>query len=325
MRRREFIAGLGSAAAWPVVARAQQPAMPVVGYLYVGSPETSANQLTGFRKGLGEAGFVEGRNIAIEYRFAHNQPARLPEFAADLVRRRVAVIVAIGVAPAIAAKAATTAIPVVFGIGGDPIEAGLVATLNRPGGNITGVSFMGEELGSKQLDLLRELVPRAARFGVLLNPTTRRTRARSQNCKLRQLPSARRSKSVPPAPIDELDAAFVSLVDKRADALVVSPNSFFANRRVQFTTLAAYHRLPAIYPQREFPEIGGMMSYGANIADQLRQAGLYAGRIVKGDKPADLPVMQPTKFEFVINLKTAKALGLTIPETLLATADEVIQ
>jgi putative ABC transport system substrate-binding protein len=325
MRRREFIAGLAGAAAWPVVARAQQQSMPVVGYLYVGSPETSANQLTGFRKGLGEAGFVDGRNIAIEYRFAHNQPARLPEFAADLVRRRVAVIVAIGVTPAIAAKAATTATPVVFGIGGDPIEAGLVATLNRPGGNITGVSFMGEELGSKQLALLRELVPRAARFGVLLNPTTQSDTRRIAELQAAVTAIGAQIEVRTASTFEELDAAFVSLVDKRADALVVRPDSFFANRRVQFTTLAAYHRLPAIYPQREFPEIGGMMSYGANIADQLRQAELYAGRIVKGDKPADLPVMQPTKFEFVINLHTVKTFGLTIPETLLATADEVIQ
>jgi putative tryptophan/tyrosine transport system substrate-binding protein len=300
MRRRVFIAGLGASAAWPMVARAQQSATPVVGYLYVGSPETSANQLTGFRKGLGEAGFVEGRNIAIEYRFAHNQPAHLPEFAADLVRRRVAVIVAIGVAPAIAAKAAATAIPVVIGIGANPIEAGLVATLNRPGGNITGVSFMGEELGSKQ-GLLHELVPRAARFGVLLNPTTRSDTRRIAELQAAAAAIGGQIEVRTASTIDELDAAFASLVVMRADALVVSPDSFFANRRVEFTTLAAHHRLPAIYPQREFPEIGGVMSYGANVADQLRQAGLYAGRIVKGDKPADLPVMQPTKFEFVIN------------------------
>jgi putative ABC transport system substrate-binding protein len=312
MRRRKFITLIGGAAAWPLAARAQRPAMPAVGYLYVGSPETGANQLAGFRKGLGEAGFVEGRNIAIEFRFAHNEPARLPELVADLVRRRVAVIAAIGVAPAIAAKAATTTIPVVIGIGGDPVEAGLVASLNRPGGNITGVSFMGEELGSKQLGFLHEMAPRAARFGVLLNPTTR-----SDTRRIPELQAAAAAIGwqieVPTATtIDELDAAFVSLVDKGADALLVGSDGFFANRRVQFATLATHHRLPAIYPQREFPEIGGMMSYGANIPDQVRQAGLYAGRIVKGTNPADLPVMQPTKFELVINLHTVKTLGLSV-------------
>jgi putative ABC transport system substrate-binding protein len=325
MRRRHFIAGLGSAAAWPVVARAQQARMRAVGYLYVGSPETSANQLAGFRKGLSEAGFVEGRNIAIEFGFAHNEPSRLPELADGLVRRRVAVIAAIGVEPAIAAKAAATSIPVVIAIGGDPVEAGLVTSLNRPGGNITGVSFMGEDLGSKQLGLLHELAPQAARFGVLLHPT-----ARSDTRRIAVLQAAAAAidgqiEVRAASTIDELDAAFASLVAKRADALVVSPDGFFANRRVQFATLAAYHRLPAIYPQREFPEIGGMMSYGASVADQVRQAGLYVGRILEGDKPADLPVLQPTKFEFVINLHTVKMLGLTIPETLLATADEVIQ
>jgi putative ABC transport system substrate-binding protein len=281
IRRREFIAALGgAAAAWPLATRAQRPAMPAVGYLYVGSPETSANQLAGFRKGLGEAGFVEGRNVAIEFRFAHNEPTRLPELAGDLVRRRVAVIAAIGVAPAIAVKAATTTIPVVIGIGGDPVEAGLVVSLNRPGGNITGVSFMGEELGSKQLGLSHELAPRATRFGVLLNPTTRSDTRRIAELQAAAAAIGSQIEARFASTIDELDGAFASLVDKRADALVVSPDSFFANRRVQFTTLAAHHRLPAIYPQREFPEIGGMMSYGANIADQVRQVGLYAGRIL---------------------------------------------
>jgi ABC-type uncharacterized transport system substrate-binding protein len=299
VRRREFVTLVGSAAAsFPLAARGQQAPVPTVGYLYVGSPETSENQLAGFRKGLAEAGFIEGRNVAVEFRFAHNQAARLPDLAADLVRRRVAVIVTIGVAPAIAAKAATTTIPIVIGIGVDPVEVGLVATLNRPGGNITGVSFMSAELAPKRLGLLHELAPRSARVGLLLNPSSSQAGSDTERRILqRAVASLGKQIDVRSASTsDEIDAAFANLMQERADALLVSPDSFFVNRRVQFITLAAHHRLPVIYPQREFPQIGGMMSYGPNIADQVRQAGLYTGRILKGDKPADLPVMQPTKF-----------------------------
>lgn len=328
IRRRQFITLLGgAAAAWPVAARAQQAAIPVIGYLYIGSPDTGANQLAGFRKGLGEAGFIEGRNIAIEFRFAHNDPARLPEMAADLVRRRVAVIAAGGLPAALAAKAATTSIPVVISIGGDPVEAGLVPSLNRPGSssNLTGVSFMGEELVSKQLGLLHDLAPRAGRFGVLLNPNTTTDPRRTAELQAAAAAIGGQIEVRTATTIDELDAAVASLVDKRADALLVVADGFFANRRTQFATLAAYHRLPAIYPQREFPEIGGMMSLGASIPDQMRQVGVYVGRIIKGATPADLPVMRPTRFELVINLHTVKTLGLSVPQGLLAIADEVIE
>jgi putative tryptophan/tyrosine transport system substrate-binding protein len=335
MRRREVISLLGGAAAVssslrPLAARAQQLAMPVVGYLYAGSPEPTTNYVAAFRKGLSEAGFVEGRNVAIEFSFAQNEYDRLPELAADLVRRRVAVIAALGNAPAVrAAKAATATIPIVFAIGTDPVQLGLVASLNRPGGNATGVSFMAVELGSKQLGLLHELVPGAARFAVLVNPTSFATTSDMEReiAVLRAAAAAigRQIEVLTASTNHDIDVAFANLVQKRADALFVRPDSFFANRRVQFATLAAHHRVPAIYFQREFAETGGMMSYGANAADQFRQAAIYVGRILKGEKPADLPVMQPTRFEFIINLQTVKTLGLTIPPTLLAIADEVIE
>jgi putative tryptophan/tyrosine transport system substrate-binding protein len=330
MRRREFIAGLGGVAAWPMVARAQQPEMPVVGYLYSGSPEPTTTYVTAFRKGLNEAGFVEGRNVAIEFHFARNEYNRLPELVADLVRRRVAVLAAMGnTAAARAAKTATATIPIVFVMGGDPVEGGLVASLNRPGGNVTGVSFMAVELGSKQLGLLHDLVPWATRFAVLVNPTQYATKSDME----RQIGDMRTAAETLGKQIEvltastspDIDAAFFSLVKKQADALLVRPDSFFANRRVQFATRAAHHRVPAIYFQREFAEVGGMMSYGANVADQFRQAGIYAGRILKGEKPADLPVMQPTKLEFIINLQTVKTLGLAMPPAILAIADEVIE
>jgi putative ABC transport system substrate-binding protein len=331
MQRREFITLLGGAvAAWPMAARAQQPAVPVVGYLYSGSPEPTTNYVAAFRKGLSEAGFVEGRNVAIEYRFGQNDYDRLPELATDLVRRRVAVIAALGnTVAARAAKAATATIPIVFVTGGDPVQGGLVASLNRPGGNVTGVSFMAVELGPKQLGLLHELVPGAARFAVLVNPTQYATPSdmESQIAVMRAAAAAigRQIEVLTASTNHDIDLAFASLAQKRVDALFVRPDSFFANRRVQFATLAAHHRMPAIYFQREFAETGGMMSYGANVADQFRQAGIYAGRILKGEKPADLPVMQPTRFEFIINLQTVKTLGLTIPPGLLAIADEVIE
>jgi putative ABC transport system substrate-binding protein len=331
MQRREFITLLGgAAAAWPLAAKAQQPAVPVVGYLYSGSPEPTTNYVAGFRKGLSEAGFVEGRNLAIEFRWAQGEFDRLPELAADLVRRRVAVLAALGnTSVARAAKASTATIPIVFCNGADPVEAGLVLSFNRPGGNVTGVSFMSVELGSKQLGLLHELVPGAARFAVLVNPTAHPTPSDLE----RQLAGPRAAAAAVGKQIEvltastnaDIDAAFASLVQKGADTLFVSPDSFFSNRRVQFVTLAAHYRVPAIYFQREFAEAGGMMSYGANVADQFRQAGIYAGRILKGEKPADLPVMQPTRFEFIINLQTVKTLGLTVPPGLLAIADEVIE
>jgi putative ABC transport system substrate-binding protein len=327
VQRREFITLLGGAAAvWPLAARAQQPAMPVVGYLYSGSPEPTTNYVAAFRKGLSEAGFVEGRNVTIEFRWAEGKFDRLPELAADLVRRRVSVTAALGnTAVARAAKAATATIPIVFATGGNPVEAGLVASLNRPGGNATGVSFMARELGPKQLGLLHELVPGAARFAVLINPT--QFSMESQVAVMRTAAAAigKQIEVLTASTNDDIDAAFASLVRKRADALYVSPDSFFANRRVQFATLAAHHRVPAIYFQREFAETGGMMTYGANVADNFRQAAIYAGRILKGEKPADLPVMQPTRFEFIINLHTVKTLGLTVPPRLLAIADEVIE
>jgi putative ABC transport system substrate-binding protein len=298
--------------------------MPVVGFLYGGSPEPFANQVAAFRKGLGEAGYVEGRNVAIEYRFAHYDNARLPELAADLVRRRVTVIATpASQTAALAAKAATTTIPIVFSIGNDPVQVGLVASLNRPGGNVTGIVSMNSELGAKRLGLLHEFIPGAARFAVLVSPTALST----------TIADLQAAASAIGRPIEflaagtnrDIDAAFASLAQKPVDALLVSPGPLFDNRRVQLVALAAHHRLPTIDPFREHVEIGGLMSYGSSAADRDRQVGVYVGRILKGDKPADLPVMRAVKFEFVLNLQTAKTLGLQVPPTLLAQADEVIE
>jgi putative tryptophan/tyrosine transport system substrate-binding protein len=324
MRRREFIAGLGSAAAWPLAARAQQPRIPTIGYLYPDSP--NANYESAFRKGLSEIGFAEGRDVAIEYSYAKNQFDRLPELAAELVRRRVAVIFAGGGALTVpAAKAATTTIPIVFQTGANPVETGLVVSFNRPGGNVTGTSTMTTELTAKRLGLLHELLPAAARFAVLVNPNVPRTAA-SVTADARAAASTigRQIEVFTASNNGEIDAAFASIVQKRADALLIGTNAFFTTRRVQLATLAARHALPVIYYVREFVEAGGLMSYGANTADSMRLAGIYVGRILKGEKPADLPIMQPTKFEFVINLQTARLLGVEVPPTLLATADEVI-
>jgi putative ABC transport system substrate-binding protein len=325
MRRREFIAGLGGAATWPLAARAQQPALPVIGFVYLGSADISADRVRAFRKGLGETGYVEGQNVTVEYHWLEGQYDRLPALMADLVRRRVAVIGTPSNTPgSIAAKAATATIPIVFGVGDDPVKSGLVASLARPGGNATGVNFFAQEVNAKRLALLHELVPKAVRVAVLLNP------ANAIETTLRDVQEAAQAiglqiQVLNASTIDEIDAAFAALAHDRPDALFVAPDVFFLSRQVQITTLAARHRIPASYSLRDFVVAGGLMSYGTNQLDRYRQYGIYTGKILNGAKPADLPVVQATKFELVINLKTAKALGLTVPETLLATADEVIQ
>jgi putative tryptophan/tyrosine transport system substrate-binding protein len=326
MKRREFIAGLGSAVAWPVMARAQQPAMPIIGYLYGGTSEGSTYIVAAFRKGLSEMGYIEGKNVTVEYRFANNDGDRLRELAGDLVRRQITLIATpLSTPSALAVKAVTTTIPIIFGTAGDPVQIGLVASLNRPGGNATGISNINVQLMPKRLELLHEVLPKAVRFGVLVNPDS--ALAESVIRELRVIPAAndRQIEVVSARDNREIDTAFASLVQKGIDAVLVSAEALFDNRRVQLTTLAAHHRMPTIYPIRQFAEAGGLMSYGTSDTDLVREIGVYAGRVLKGEKPADLPVMQPTKLELVINLKTAKALGLTIPETLLATADEVIQ
>jgi len=325
MKRREFIMLLGGAAAWPLAARAQQP-VPVVGFLYPGVPELSTGIVAAFRKGLGETGFAEGRNVAVEFRFAYNDNARLPELAADLVRRRVAVIATPGSTPsALAAKAATTTIPIAFGIGPDPVEIGLVASLNRPGGNITGISSMNTELGAKRLGVLHELLPNAKRFALLVNPNNRNAEPLTRDTQAAGSAIGRQIEILAASTTREIEAAFASLEQRRTDGLLVSPDPLLDTRRVQLVTLAAHQRLPAIYPYRENVEIGGLMSYGSSAAERDRQVGIYTGRILKGEAPAELPVMQATKFEFVINLLTARALRLDIPATLLAQADEIIE
>ena len=324
MKRREFITLLGGvAAAWPVAARAQQPSIPVLGFLYAGSPEPSAHLVTAFRAGLSETGNIEGQNVSIEFRWAHNQNERLPDLAADLISRRVAAIVTPGslLAP-IAAKAATNSIPIVFSIGGDPVEVGLVSSFNRPGGNVTGISSMNVELGSKRLGLLHELQPKAGRFAVLAyhaaTPPVRDVQAGASTI-------GAEVEVIYATTNGDIDAAFASMRQKRIDALVLTPGPLFNNNRVQIAILAARYAIPAIYSSREFAAAGGLMSYGPSITEEFRQAGIYAGRVLKGEKPADMPVMRSTKFELVINLKTAKALGIEVPPSLLARADEVIE
>jgi putative ABC transport system substrate-binding protein len=325
-RRREFIALLGGAvASWPLAAGAQQQAMPVIGFLGSSAPLDRARYLTGFRQGLRETGYVEGQNVAIEYRWAQDQPDRLPDLAADLVRRQVTVIAAHDTPSSIVAKAATTAIPIVFATGGDPVKLGLVASLNRPGGNVTGVTFVVAELGAKQLGLLQELQPGATRVGVLVDPNFALTQSFVSDVQAGAFSIGKQIEVLEAPTGRDIDAAFARLAQKPIDALLVGPGPLLDNRHIQVATLAAYHRVPAIYPLRVFAEGGGLMSYGTSITDAYRQAGVYTGRILKGEKPADLPVMQSIKFEFVINLNTARAFGLSFPPGLLALADEVIE
>jgi len=325
MKRREFITLLGGAAAWPRAARAQQAGMPVVGYLDASSPGASAPRVAIFRRGLAEAGYVEGRNVAIEYRWAEGRYDRLPEMAAELVRREVAVIVASTIPAAVAAKAATATIPIVFYVAGDPVKLGLVASLSRPGGNATGVNNFAAELGAKHLGLLRELLPTARRIGLLVNPTNPNVEGATKDVTAAALATGVEIDVVRASDSREIEVAFATLVRNRADALVVGPDAFFTSRRLQIATLATRHALPAVSNSREFAEAGGLMDYGTSLTEVYRQLGVYAGRVLKGDKPAELPVVQSTKFEFVINLPTARALGLEIPPTLLARADEVIE
>jgi putative ABC transport system substrate-binding protein len=327
LKRRECIALLGGAAgAWPLVARAQQPAMPVVGLLNPTSPEAFADRLRAFRHGLKEADFVEGENVAIEYRWAEGQYGRLPALAAELVRRQVAVIAATGGSPvALAAKAATATIPIIFTIPEEPVRLGLVASLARPGGNATGVNFFVAELGSKQLGLLHELIPAAARVGLLVNPNDPTTESAMRDSAAAASAIGVQVDVVQASDSREIESAFATLIRNRADALLVGPSPFFVSRRMQLAILAARHAIPVVYNVREYAEAGGLMSYGTSVRDAYRQSGVYAGRILKGAKPADLPVVQSSKFELIINLITAKALGLDVPPMLLARADEVIE
>jgi putative ABC transport system substrate-binding protein len=327
MRRREFIVLIGGAAvAWPLHAHAQQPTIPVIGFLHTATPDSYAPMTVAFRQGLSEAGYVEGRNVAVEYRWAENQRDRLRALAADLVSRQVVVIFAGGnLEASLVAKAATSTIPIVFANGSDPVADGLVASLNRPGGNVTGATFLITTLGQKKLELLHEVVPKAAVIAVLLNPDVF-----TSGTQLKDVQAAGRALGLQVHVLHasterELDSAFASLTQLRAEALVVGADAFFNSRRDELVALAARHSIPTVYPWREAAAAGGLMSYGTSFADAYRQAGIYTGRILRGEKPADLPVQQSTKVELVINLKTAKTLGLTFPIPLLGRADEVIE
>jgi len=327
LKRRDFITLIGGAAvAWPLAARAQQGAVPVVGFLNSASPATYSHLLGAFRLGLKESGFIEGENVTIEYRWAENEFDRLPALARELVRRQVAVIAATGgIHSALAAKAATSTIPIVFNIGDDPVRLGLVASVARPGGNVTGVNNFIYELVAKRLALLRELVPSAARVAVLVNPANAQTATTLRDVEAAARPAGLQIQIAKAGTAREIDAAFAALARDRVDGLFVPPDPLFISRRIQLVQLAARHELPATYPVRDFAEAGGLMSYGTNTADAWHQTGVYTGRILKGTAPAELPVLQPTKFELVINAQTARMLDLAVPPSLFATADEVIE
>ena len=326
MRRRTFITLLGGAAAWPIMARAQQPAMPVVGFIRDGSADANARYVVAFRKGLSETGTLEGQNVTVEYHWLEGKHDRLPKLLGDLLPRQVAVIATAGAVPTLAAKAATGTIPIVFSLGQDPVSLGLVASLARPGGNATGINFINTELTAKRLRLLHDLVPKAVRVAVLVNPGN----ASIAESTLRDVQEAAPTlglqiQILKASTISEIDAAFAILERERPDALFVAGDAFFASRAVQFATLTARGRIPATYSRRDYVAAGGLMSYGTDFTDSFRQVGVYTGKILKGAKPADLPVVQSTKFEFVINLQTARSLGIEVPPGVLAIADEVIE
>jgi len=326
MRRREFIAGLGTAVAWPVAGRGQQSAMPVVGFIRDGSADANARYAAAFRKGLNEAGHVEGQNVTVEYHWLEGQYDRLPVLMADLVRRQVAVIATAGTAPALAAKAATGTIPIVFGVGEDPVKLGLVANLARPSGNATGINFFANELVAKRLRLLHEMVPKVVRVAVFVNPGNASVAATTIRDVQEAAPTiGLKSQIYNTTTIGEINAAFATFAHDRPDALFVAGDAFLISRAVQFITLTARDSIPATYPIRDFVAAGGLMSYGTDFPDALHQIGVYTGKILKGTKPSDLPTLQSTRFEFVINIQTAQALGIDVPPTFLARADEVIE
>jgi len=325
MKRRDFITFIGGAAALPLAANAQQPGIPVVGFLHYGSPETYAHIVSAFRQGLSEAGFVESQNVAIEYRWANGQYDRLPALAADLVRRQVVAIAAAGFVGAQAAKAATTTIPVVFASGVDPVATAVVTSLSRPGGNVTGVSLISLELAAKRLELLRELLPQARVVAMLINPANSASEVELKSVEAAAATLKVQIRKVTASNERELDAAFVTMQTPQVDAIIVSQDGYLLHRRDQITTSAARLAVPAIHPWREYPAAGGLISYSASLSDGYRNVGVYIGKILKGAKPADLPVMQPTKYELIINLKTAATLGINVPPTMQVAADQVIE